>query len=178
VCYTLDMQCPSCSTQLVSEVVRGQVLEACSNCEGHFASHSALRSILLAQAEAPQAAAYCRPSPLSDSVRYRKCPACGETMLRKNFAGASGVVLDVCPEHGSWFDRGELSTIMTFAATGAWQHAEHDATERLKAKKQLDAFMQDLRLGTFEHGAGVAGLGEVARLIPLDGRPVGKGKGR
>jgi Zn-finger nucleic acid-binding protein len=170
------MQCPSCSTRLVSELVGGEALEACTNCEGHFASHSALRDILLAQAEVRQSVAYSRPSPLSDPVRYRKCPACSEPMQRKNFAGASGVVLDVCPEHGLWFDRGELATIMAFAATGAWQHAEHDATERLKAKKHLDAFMQEIRIGAPQHGSALSGGCDVARLIPLDWPSVGKGK--
>ncbi|HEY1537294.1 MAG TPA: zf-TFIIB domain-containing protein, partial [Polyangiaceae bacterium] len=121
-------------------------------------------------------ATYSRPSPLSDPVRYRKCPACGEPMQRKNFAGASGVVLDVCPEHGLWFDRGELATIMTFAATGAWQHAEHDASERLQAKKHLDAFMQEIQIGVPRAGSALSGAGDVARLIPLDWPTVGKGK--
>jgi Zn-finger nucleic acid-binding protein len=170
------MQCPVCSLPLTAEVISGQVLDACGNCEGHFVSQQALRAILLAQATSQQSAAYSRPSPLSASVRYRQCPTCSEPMQRKNFAEASGVVLDICPEHGLWFERGELSTIMSFAATGAWQHAEHDASERLKAKKHLDAFMQEIQIGAPHHGSGLSGAGDVARLIPLDWPTVGKGK--
>ncbi|HEX4341027.1 MAG TPA: zf-TFIIB domain-containing protein [Polyangiaceae bacterium] len=50
---------------------------------------------------------YARPSPFSDPVRYLKCPACGEAMQRKNFRESSGIIVDVCPYHGVWFDRGE-----------------------------------------------------------------------
>jgi Zn-finger nucleic acid-binding protein len=40
-------------------------------------------------------------------VRYLMCPICGAPMHRKNFARRSGVLVDVCPLHGTWFDRGE-----------------------------------------------------------------------
>jgi hypothetical protein len=35
-------------------------------------------------------------------------------MNRVNFARVSGVILDVCPPHGAWFDAGELRAIRTF----------------------------------------------------------------
>jgi len=164
------MECPCCRVQLVPEPVDGQPIDKCSNCDGAFASHQALHSILLAEEGTRNGVSYSRPSPLSDLVRYRKCPACGETMLRRNFAGASGVVIDVCPVHGLWFDRGELATVIEFAATGAWKNAERGASERANARKRLDAWLQELRLGAPQHGQGVGGLGEIARLIPVKDR--------
>lgn len=70
--------------------------------------------------------AYSRPSPLSDPLRYRKCPACGEMMLRKNFWGSSGIVVDVCSAHGIWFHQGELGKVLEFAKTGALAKVERD----------------------------------------------------
>jgi Zn-finger nucleic acid-binding protein len=51
-------------------------------------------------------------------VRYRPCPGCGLLMNRKNFGGTSGVILDVCSLHGSFFDRGELPRVLEFARRG------------------------------------------------------------
>ena len=39
----------------------------------------------------------------------RPCPICGRTMRAWN---DSGIVLDVCPEHGIWLDRGELEALL------------------------------------------------------------------
>jgi Zn-finger nucleic acid-binding protein len=87
-------------------------------------------------------------------------------MTRRNFAGASGVVVDVCPVHGVWLDRDKLETIIEFAATGAWRRAQRDTAERSKARKRLDAWIQELRLGAPQHGSGLGGLGEIGRVVP------------
>jgi Zn-finger nucleic acid-binding protein len=39
-------------------------------------------------------------------------------MTRTNFAGHSGIVVDVCREHGTWFDRGELGSALEFVRAG------------------------------------------------------------
>jgi Zn-finger nucleic acid-binding protein len=39
-------------------------------------------------------------------------------MRRVNFARCSGVVIDVCRAHGTWFDRDELHRIVLFIRTG------------------------------------------------------------
>lgn len=40
--------------------------------------------------------------------RTVRCPACARPMERVTFAAVSGVVIDVCPPHGAWFDEGAL----------------------------------------------------------------------
>lgn len=52
---------------------------------------------------------------------YIPCPVCGELMLRKNFAGCSGVIIDWCKPHGYWFDRSELQKVVAFVRTGGLQ---------------------------------------------------------
>ncbi|MBC7853201.1 MAG: tetratricopeptide repeat protein, partial [Pirellulaceae bacterium] len=44
----------------------------------------------------------------TEPVRYLACPACHQRMNRKNFGGTSGIIADLCREHGTWFNRGEL----------------------------------------------------------------------
>jgi hypothetical protein len=39
-------------------------------------------------------------------------------MLRRNFRKSSGVILDVCSEHGTWLDDDELEQITGFILSG------------------------------------------------------------
>src|SRR5262245_47587358 len=104
------MQCPSCDLPLRTESIAGEALERCASCGGEFCAHQALRRLIVAHAppQGSRPVPYARPSPLSDPMRYRKCPACGDMMTRKNFHGSSGIIVDVCSSHGVWFDGGEL----------------------------------------------------------------------
>ena len=170
------MQCPSCECCLDPALVSGEVVERCERCGGEFCTYEALRAIL-ARHLAPdgsRGARYRAPSPLSDPVRYRKCPACSELMMRHNFRDSSGVVVDVCAAHGVWFDQGELATIVEFAATGALAKADERASERALARKELDAWGADLRaVGPRHYVGGLRGmsppldsLADIARFVP------------
>jgi Zn-finger nucleic acid-binding protein len=141
------MDCPSCHLPLESQSLDGEILERCERCGGEYVARDALGRLLSRYAASPSSreTAYTRPSPFSDPVRYRKCPACGEMMLRKNFRESSGVIVDVCAAHGVWFDRGELATILAFASTGALAKAERDIADRAAAKKKLDGWGHELR---------------------------------
>lgn len=84
-------------------------LEGCLCCGGIFVDRDsrarvvAARSVDAAQAS-DLAAAHARYQP---DVRKRiACPVCGKPMTTTQVAGA--VDLDVCDEHGAWFDRDEL----------------------------------------------------------------------
>ena len=46
------------------------------------------------------------------------CPICGELMPRRNFRRISGVLIDICRDHGIWLDPGELEQIRCFIANG------------------------------------------------------------
>jgi Zn-finger nucleic acid-binding protein len=59
-------------------------------------------------------------------------------MNRVNFARCSGVVVDVCKGHGTWFDRDELSQIVEFIRGGGLEAA------RNKEKAQLEEARREL----------------------------------
>ena len=171
------MQCPGCGHYLESHTVEGQIVERCGACGGEYFTHQALSRLLSAHAASPGAKGegYTRPSPLSDPVRYRACPECGEMMLRKNFHETSGIVVDACAAHGIWFDRGELAMALRFAATGAMAEADRHMVERAAARKRLDAFARDLRAVGPRHYIGGIGdvmvgpiddLADISRVIP------------
>lgn len=56
-------------------------------------------------------------------VVYRRCPACEQVMSRRNFGRVSGIILDECSPHGSFFDAGELKATMSFIETGGLELA-------------------------------------------------------
>jgi Zn-finger nucleic acid-binding protein len=49
---------------------------------------------------------------------YRPCPSCKQLMVRRNYAHASGVIIDLCREHGVWFDADELARILAWVRAG------------------------------------------------------------
>ncbi len=66
-------------------------------------------------------------------------------MNRVNFAHCSGVIVDVCKEHGTWFDADELRRIVEFIRAGGL------VTTRAREKQQILDMQRKLRqeqLGT------------------------------
>lgn len=131
-----DLPCPDCKVPLKAFQAGGGLLHACERCGGQLVAHPLLRELLEARetlgSAVPSSAHAPRSNPLSDPVRYRACPACQQMMNRKNFASTSGVVIDVCSLHGSFFDPGELPRILEFVRRGGLVKARAS----LEAQKQ------------------------------------------
>ncbi|TLD41133.1 MAG: hypothetical protein JETT_2598 [Candidatus Jettenia ecosi] len=53
-----------------------------------------------------------------DPVRYIPCPLCKKLMQRKNWGTHSGIIVDTCYEHGTWYDAEELEKIREFIMRG------------------------------------------------------------
>lgn len=120
--------CPDCKLPLQAFKAGAGELQACERCGGQMVTHGLLRA-LLEQREAigsalPSLATAPRGNPLQDPVRYRACPSCLQMMNRKNFGGASGIVVDVCAVHGTFFDAGELPRVLSFVRHGGLAKAQ------------------------------------------------------
>jgi hypothetical protein len=50
-------------------------------------------------------------------------------MARMIFGQRSGVVVDVCRAHGTWFDAGELDAVLEFVRFGGLEHDVARASE-------------------------------------------------
>ncbi len=72
-------------------------------------------------------------------ITYAPCPQCGQLMNRINFARCSGVVVDVCKGHGTWFDPDELREIVEFIRAGGLE------TSRQKEKREIEYEREQLR---------------------------------
>ncbi len=91
----------------------------------------------LGEAVSPQAPSVSDPS--AAPVVYRPCAACGEMMNRVNFAGGSGVIVDVCKPHGLWFDDDELRRIVAFIRSGGLDLVrERERRELVEERQRLD----------------------------------------
>jgi Zn-finger nucleic acid-binding protein len=124
------LPCPICKTPLEAYRDGTGALFDCAQCGGQFVEHALLRAMLHEHEHAafPEGAARLagRPEPRNS---YIPCPACAALMNRKNFGEVSGVIVDVCKKHGTWFDTGELPRVLAFVAAGGLERARKRAAE-------------------------------------------------
>jgi Zn-finger nucleic acid-binding protein len=74
-------------------------------------------------------------------------------MNRNNFARSSGVIIDVCKQHGIWFDAEELPRIIEFIRAGGLEHARRK--EKLEIEEQKSRLRDEqtkLRLEQNKYG--------------------------
>ena len=66
-------------------------------------------------------------------------------MVRKQFKHISGVLIDICRDHGVWLDAGELSTIRAFVANGGLDKVrDRDIEVNRLAIDSLDTRLKDV----------------------------------
>ena len=123
---TRALPCPRCEDgrSLSQVTVQGVGVDACGECGGVWLEVGELERLCLAGpgglpgGVGPASAAPVRRR----EVRYLPCPACGTRMTRRNHGRVSGVIVDVCPTHGTWLDAGELEAVRAFALRSASPH--------------------------------------------------------
>jgi Zn-finger nucleic acid-binding protein len=114
------LACPNCQLILCAFDCGPGALHDCDKCGGQFVEHAALRDLLERhdRMEVPFGGARANPWRADPRVRYVACPVCRALMNRKNFGGGSGVIVDVCAKHGTWFDAGELPRVLAYVESG------------------------------------------------------------
>lgn len=66
---------------------------------------------------------------------YRACVECGKLMNRRNYGHRSGIIVDVCREHGLWFDLGELDDILAWVRRGGLAAAAERTREAARESR-------------------------------------------
>ncbi len=163
------LPCPCCKQPLESYRHGAGTLLDCSLCGGQFVEHPLLREMLhhhehaAFPESAPQLAG--RPDPRTS---YIPCPICSSLMNRKNFGGMSGVIVDVCKKHGTWFDLGELPRVLAFVAAGGLERsrvreAEEEARSRRAAHVAAHTVVAPVstRDRSADYSGGVASLAQM-----------------
>lgn len=135
-----SLPCPTCKGSMTPRQLGGRAFQSCERCGGAWMVRETLE--LLCQDQEQQSAMLdflppAQPAgPVSLALSYRPCPQCGKLMNRVNFAQVSGVILDACRPHGSWFDKDELRRLIGFIRGGGLEKARVLRMDALKAQEQ------------------------------------------
>lgn len=143
--------CPRCREPMQALRLGVTTARECSACGGLWLDPASLQRLSdEREAHADIVSMLARRTPTIDTppdvVRYVPCPACQKLMNRKNFAQSSGVILDVCADHGVWLDRGELERVLGFVADGGLARARVREQQRLVEEQRRLAALQNTPL--------------------------------
>jgi len=153
------LPCPGCGATMTPRRLDNTLFDECDHCGGLWLcprtldavrTHAETRSRML-PFTALAADGSWTPEGRASSAAYRKCPECGKMMNRTNYARRSGVIVDLCREHGSYFDQGELTQLFHFIEDGGldkvrrMEDEQRRAAERTHRSKAIMAGSMDPR---------------------------------
>ena len=135
-----NLQCPRCRVQMKAVDIGTAHVSECEKCLGLWLEVAAFEKICT---DREQQAAVLGTASLAasgvahetDKIKYVPCPLCSQLMNRINFARCSGVIVDVCKGHGTWFDREELSRIVEFIRGGGLEESRSREKEEIKNER-------------------------------------------
>jgi Zn-finger nucleic acid-binding protein len=190
---TRPRACPCCagSPALVARLVGGVLLDECPTCRGVWLDSAAVDRIVrerqehsmstLRQMAGPALSDPAVPpsaatgAPAGQRRMYIQCPDCDQVMNRVNFARRSGIILDVCRGHGTWFDASELGRVVDFVMKGGVEDSQKREIEELREQARRAAANAEAARGRaawagepgYEPGVDLFGsaLGLIGRLL-------------
>lgn len=158
--------CPRCEKILTTADIAGTIIHECSGCGGLWLDDASFQKLCEDKEKQVKVIVYPTPAekfetkPVLKSKRfYIPCPDCGELMNQKNFAGCSGVVVDLCKPHGIWFDRQELQKIVSFIQEGGLHKAREKELENLKSEQN--------RLRDMQYGQSMKSINDSSSYLDL-----------
>lgn len=137
-----DVSCPRCKILLRSVTVGNSTLRECAKCEGLWVNKSLFEHICTDREQQSVILGMAFSIPQEEvgtadlKVRYYPCPICKSLMNRVNFARCSAVIVDVCREHGTWFDKDELRRIVEFIRSGGFDKERTYEIEEIKRQQR------------------------------------------
>ena len=141
-----SLACPRCRAEMRAVAIGGADLSECPRCGGIWADTASFQQICAdrehqsAVLGMPTELPAAGPGGAAEFIRYVPCPRCRKLMNRLNFAHCSGVIVDVCKAHGTWFDRDELRRIVEFIRAGGLDVARaREVTDLEERRRQLEA---------------------------------------
>src|ERR1700683_1744375 len=129
--------CPRCHADLTTVPVGKTPRRECGHCGGLWIDVKQFDG-LCSDAEAQTAAMGLQlppPVEIDVQVRYLNCPQCGKMMNEMNYAGRSGVVMQICRSHGIGLDRDEIRQIIEFIRAGGLERARQLEMQELQYER-------------------------------------------
>jgi Zn-finger nucleic acid-binding protein len=134
--------CPRCldSPPMEARLVGDTLMDECPSCHGVWLDVPAVERLVKERRQVSTQAVLGMGGPRSASApvapqegrMYLKCPECSTVMNRTNFAKRSGIILDNCKNHGTWFDADELPRVVEFVMDGGVEAAQAAELRRMK----------------------------------------------
>lgn len=121
-------QCPKCTVPLMPQALEEGNVGHCAACNGVWVSVLEEKEVLqimpmvFAVEELRRFRLLYKPAQFPRDTRYVPCPDCGQLMNRKVWGSHSGVIVDVCRDHGTWFDDGELEQVREYVKLGGVEY--------------------------------------------------------
>jgi Zn-finger nucleic acid-binding protein len=175
-------KCPRCRVEMETLTIGDAPVGECPRCSGLWLDAATFERVST-QREAQSAvlaavggtAEPARAVP-EEQVHYVPCPQCGKVMNRVNFARYSGIVVDVCKGHGTWFDADELRRVVEFIRSGGLdmardkeRHALEDERRRLVSAQAGGAAGLDASSGGYGLGMGRTSMASTLGEATLEG---------
>lgn len=109
------MNCPRCRVPLTAQQADRFLMHCCFQCGGLFLDGATSKRVVdaldpKAIEASNHASRHARVQVATDAIA--PCPMCSNALERLSIPAAS-VTVDVCREHGVWFDRDELHKVVT-----------------------------------------------------------------
>ncbi len=152
-------ECPRCRIALEANKIGDTSLRSCTKCDGVWLEAAVFEAICADRESQSAVLGFLdnrtlRGRPMT-KVNYIPCPDCGQLMNRNNFAKASGVVVDICKQHGVWFDADELPSIIGFIRKGGMELARQ--RERNELENERARLKEERRKVGIADGSGSVG---------------------
>ncbi len=171
--------CPRCRLEMQSIAIGSATVRECERCLGLWIDVASFEKICADREEQAAVLGTASPAPTSaareiSKVSYAPCPECKQLMNRVNFARCSGVIVDICKGHGTWFDREELSRIVEFIRAGGLSVSREkekaeivEERRRLRQEQRSDNRRSIISTGELQdpRGVGIASARELLKYL-------------
>jgi len=136
-----DRKCPRCQTDMAYVTVGSNGVHECERCFGLWLDVASFEKICADREQQSAVLGFASHDPAhaaadTNKVKYVPCPVCSRLMNRMNFARCSGVIVDICKQHGTWFDRDELSRIVEFIHGGGLEASRVREKEEIREERR------------------------------------------
>ncbi|MBF0274294.1 MAG: zf-TFIIB domain-containing protein [Nitrospinae bacterium] len=126
-----DIHCPACGKEKLLHIrkITGKpfTFMECDVCNGMWLGHEVFQELRKESAQGVSiaiepakkgSAHYEEGFKKQSGELYRRCPHCNLYMARRNFEKKSGIIVDICSDHGIWFDNDELNRLLLWVKKG------------------------------------------------------------
>ncbi len=141
------VNCPRCRQALEMLRIEETRIHGCTSCDGLWVGVETFENVCADRESQSAVLGFLAKRTLHGQrltkVNYVPCPDCGQLMNRNNFARASGVIVDICKQHGVWFDSDELPAIIGFIQQGGMEIARQ--REKMEIRDERDRLREEQR---------------------------------